>query len=133
MLDDLIKFFLRRASLHVGFDANIAETYYFLGSKVSSPPHCGDIDVPLQFEFQLVEIDSLHDAVGMNTDRNTGTEGRKSSFRGIWSRVIPEKARRLIDDVSVKIADVIFVPEFIGLHRLAFQCPNGSGVLFSLF
>src|SRR5580692_10611933 len=81
---------LRNAfAFHVDLDANVREADRLL-ADVAGAPDGGDVEIALEFQFELVDGPAAMHGVGVQADREAGTECRKRSLGGIGRGVVAE-------------------------------------------
>src|SRR5580692_11636608 len=81
---------LRHAfAFHVDLDADVGETDR-LFADIAGAPDGRNVEVTLEFQFELVDRPAAMHGIGMKPDRQTGTECRERSFGGIWRGVVAE-------------------------------------------
>src|SRR3984957_14345621 len=121
MVAQRIDLALRNAlAFHVDLDANVREADRLL-ADVAGAPDGGDVEIALEFQFELVDGPTAMHGIGVKANGEAGTQCRKRGLGGIGRGVVTEKARRVVDDVWRKVADVVGVAELAFGHRLAFQ------------
>ncbi len=77
MRDQRVDLVLRDAlAFHVDLDPHIREADRLV-ADVAGAPHCGDIEIAFEFELELVDDPAAMHGIGMQTDREAGTERSK--------------------------------------------------------
>src|SRR5678815_4291819 len=82
-----------------------------LGREITDSPYRRDVDIAFELEFELVELDASSHGIGVNPNGKARPEGGEQRLGRVGCGVVPEEARRFIDDVCREIPDVIEVPE----------------------
>jgi hypothetical protein len=112
---------LRNAvAFHVDLHPHIGEADR-LFAGVAGAPYRGDVEVALEFEFELLHLPAAMHGIGVQADRQARAERCERSFGRIWRRVVAQQPRRLIDDIWFEIADVVEVTEAAFRDGLALQ------------
>src|ERR1043166_6931696 len=128
MRDQRIDLVRRNAlAFHVDLDAHVGEADRLL-ADIAGAPHRRDVEVALELELELVDDPAAVHGIGVQADRQAGAECGERGFRRIRRSVVAEQARRLVDDVGRKGADVLGMTEFALGHRLALQGLDHLGI-----
>src|ERR1700729_2267012 len=119
--DERIDLVLRNAfAFHVDLDANVGKADRLL-ADVASAPDGGDVEIALKFQFELVDGPAAMHGVGVQADGKAGTERGERGLGGIGRGVVAEQARRFVDDIRRKVADIVGVAELAFGPRLALK------------
>jgi hypothetical protein len=123
MFNDFGEHLGRGIGIEMSFDANGGEASGFPLWDIAESPDSRDVNIALQLDSDVAQLDTALRGIGNETDGETGTQGSKHGFRGIWSGILTEQVRWLIDNDGLEIADVGQIAELAFRHRF---CPESD-------
>src|SRR5260370_1531160 len=107
-------------AFHRHLDAHVGEADR-LFADVAGAPDGRDVEIALELQLELTDGPAAMHRIGMQADREAGTEGGERRLRRVGGGVVAQEGRRLVDDVGRQVADVVRMPELSFRDGLALQ------------
>src|SRR3981189_2483785 len=114
-------------AFHRHLDPHVGEADR-LFADVAGAPHGRDVEIAFELQLELADGPAAMHRIGVQADREAGTEGGEGGLRRGGGGVVAQQGRRLVDDVGRQVADIVRVPELSFGDGLALQGLDDLGV-----